>query len=286
MNYKELYDQVLHLGFETTALESDAIYADAVNRAIYQVNSIRPRIDYKDILHYPQQNMLGSRYTDLSDCYKGSVEFPVSGCREFIISLSGNYEIYIVDKYGGKQTLTLTTTMPVVGMNRLRVSLGENAESVCIQTQTRFIYENAGAYLIQNDSNVDPGTRFTRYTVNNAISLSSNPIVEANGYQYITTGYQVEGNVILLDNSLKGLYRIAYLPKLEQITANTVKGEGNIPLDDDLCALLPLVIASYVWLDDDPDRADYYYGRYQEQAQLILRRGRAQAPIKYDTNGW
>ena len=281
MAYKELYNQVLHLGFEDTALESDVAYVDAVNRAIYQVNALRPRIAYKDILHFPQKDMLGGRYTKLTEVVNGSVSFPVSGCKEFVISIAGEGTIYLCKSNGNK-------TPKVIPRDFETVVISLNGEdTVTIQTSTRFVYENAAAYLVPHpNKSALPNTHYTAYNIPNAMALHNPPISKTEGYKYIADGYRVEGTTLLINNELAGIYRVAYYASPTNLTEDAIMSESFIPLDEDLCALLPLVIASYIWLEDDADLSQLYYNRYAEQAQMILKKGREQTPTKYVTNGW
>ena len=289
MTHRELYDQVLHLGFETTALEIDEAYVDAVNRAIYQVNALRPRIGYADILHFPQKDMLGGRYAKLTEVVNGVVTFPVSGCKELSLNIAGSYERYNVNINGNIMREDIVNSNDFSTLKPKTITIGDNVKEIILQAKPRFIYENAAAYLNQHSNNRSrPGTHYTAYDIIGATALCNPPISKAEGYQFITEdGYRVEGTNVLIKNELTGIYRIAYYVMPTLITKNDYKSDSqSILLDDDLCALLPLVVGSYIWLEDEPERSQLYYNRYAEQAQMILRKGRVQTPTKYVTNGW
>lgn len=293
MTLKDLHDQVLHLGFETTALEINEVYVDAVNRALLQVNALRPRIEYKDILHYPRKNLLGDGQGELKECM-GEVTFNCRGAKEFDIWIAGAYTI---TAYKNGETISQIPSgggaASVLGFKQIIKECG--IDTVKISTASRFIYQNAAAFATsgseaqgRNDS-----VRYTAYAMSSFLRFASPPIVKEAGYQYIDEGYRIEGNSLLIDNGIKGNFRIAYHvdPRSKFVNANKVtldnfKSTDVVPLDEDLCALLPLLIASYVWLEDEPERSQYYYTRYQEQTIAIERKGRQQQPIKYVTNGW
>jgi hypothetical protein len=60
-----------------------------------------------------------------------------------------------------------------------------------------------------------------------------------------------------------------------------------IDLDPELCTLLPLLVASYVWLEDEEEKASYYMNLYRERAADIERKNRSYAPIKIkNIYGW
>lgn len=94
------------------------------------------------------------------------------------------------------------------------------------------------------------------------------------------------GNILLLPISNPGAYTVEYLCKPMLIDAN-MSDKTAIGLDDDLCALLPLLIASYIWLDDEPEKAQYYYNMYTQRAAevTLATRGDTQLPFM-SVNGW
>ena len=92
-----------------------------------------------------------------------------------------------------------------------------------------------------------------------------------------------------MPHDAKGLYKVIYKRKPQAVVNN---GEASddmtvIDLDEDLCALLPILVASFVWVDDEPEKAQYYLAIYQERAIDIERRivSATPVPIK-NSNGW
>ena len=63
--------------------------------------------------------------------------------------------------------------------------------------------------------------------------------------------------------------------------------ETIIDLDDDLAALLPNLIAAYVWLDDETEKSQYYYSLYLKRAEQIKKEAVNLNPVEFETvNGW
>jgi hypothetical protein len=61
--------------------------------------------------------------------------------------------------------------------------------------------------------------------------------------------------------------------------------EGKyIELDDDLVQLLPLLLAAYLWLEDEAEKSAYYMNLYRERAASISRR--MKCPDAFSFNGW
>ena len=95
------------------------------------------------------------------------------------------------------------------------------------------------------------------------------------------TDYQiVNGKQLRLHASDTGTYEIIYRTKITVGTTDT----STVPLDDDLAALLPLLVASYAWLDDNASRSQYYRALYERQAALIEKERVNVRMI--DTRGW
>ena len=88
---------------------------------------------------------------------------------------------------------------------------------------------------------------------------------------------------------MKGLFKVIYnrKPKSIENTGEASEDSTVIDLDEDLCALLPILVASYVWMDDEPEKAQYYLMLYRERAVDIERRiyNATPVPIK-SSNGW
>ena len=94
------------------------------------------------------------------------------------------------------------------------------------------------------------------------------------------------GKTLLLPISYPGAYTVEYLAKPKFIS-EYMPDDTDIGLDDDLCALLPLLIASYIWLDDEPEKAQYYYNMYTQRAAEVslATRGDSRLPFM-SVNGW
>ena len=67
----------------------------------------------------------------------------------------------------------------------------------------------------------------------------------------------------------------------------TEKETVNIELDEELCALLPNLVAGYIWLDDEPAKAEFYLSLYREQVAEIKSQINHLRPVRYrNKNGW
>ena len=101
--------------------------------------------------------------------------------------------------------------------------------------------------------------------------------------------YDVVGDNVLLPHGAKGCFAVHYKMRPTPIDEDQAPGENTdvIDLDEELCSLLPNLVASYVWLEDEAAMAQYYYSLYQQMAADVERRERSSAPVRIiNRSGW
>jgi hypothetical protein len=131
------------------------------------------------------------------------------------------------------------------------------------------------------------GYKLSEY-VNDFGKLDTPPIIND---KQLTSGYSIESDTIYLPNDKLGIYTFNYLHKVELIdlAADFTMGSDpiNIDLEEDLAALLPNLIAAYVWLDDEADKSQYYYNLYLQRAEQIKRDYHDLNPVEFQSvDGW
>ena len=61
----------------------------------------------------------------------------------------------------------------------------------------------------------------------------------------------------------------------------------ELDLDEELCSVLPMLVAAYVWLEDEPEKSQYYMNLYRERVQEIVLSHKETAPVLIkNVNGW
>lgn len=302
MTVSELYHSVAQLGFEESLEDNDRFFY-AANRALLQVNSIRPVTSAYVINHKTMENRVREEsFTPIEKT--DDLFFEASDVKAYYFEADGNGTAYIdaYDEYASRWEPINTIT--------LKAGAGFSAHYGFIKKDGKFINGRvrihfAGEYLysvrnvamyayVYSDSEDDiPAfSLYTRYDISELtddfLSLASPPIQEEHERRYLNQGYDVEnGRVILLPYGADGIYRVVYNRK-----PNVIKNEGEITedvidLDEELCSLLPVLIASYIWMDDEPEKAEYYLVLYRERAADIERRIRSAKPVTIKSiNGW
>jgi len=153
------------------------------------------------------------------------------------------------------------------------------------------MYQHIYSSSVDDIPDHEPYTRYDiRRLAPDFLSLESPPISEDDSYKRLNQSYDVEGGcVILLPYSAEGCFKVLYRRKPNELIIEGLAAEDEtvIDLDEELCTLLPTLIASYVWVEDEPAMAEYYLSLYRERAADVERRIRNAAPVTIrNSNGW
>ena len=308
MTIKELYDSVAELGFETE-LESERLngFILAANRAIVQINRIRPATSIYKLNHFPLVNKLSeSTYEPVCKDDEALI-FSTDGAQSYFFECNGNGIATIekstdfgetwetlaavelvsekgqFEKYRG---LILDGDKPYLGLVRIKFS-GDYIYWV----QNVAMY---GSLLSADPESVPAFSKYISYDIasltDDFVSFVCPPITDAQrdkGF-ILNTDYFVEGaSKILIPASIKGVYDVVYNRRNKQLSLNDDMEETNIDLDSELCCLMPNLVASYIWADDEPTKAEYYLTLYNAQVAEIMAREKNLKPVVYrNKTGW
>ena len=308
MTIKELYDSVAELGFETE-LESERLngFILAANRAIVQINRIRPATSIYKLNHFPLVNKLSeSTYEPVCKDDEALI-FSTDGAKSYFFECNGNGIATIekstdfgetwetlaavelvsekgqFEKYRG---LILDGDKPYLGLVRIKFS-GDYIYWV----QNVAMY---GSLLSADPESVPAFSKYISYDIasltDDFVSFVCPPITDAQrdkGF-ILNTDYFVEGaSKILIPASIKGVYDVVYNRRNKQLSLNDDMEETNIDLDSELCCLMPNLVASYIWADDEPTKAEYYLTLFNAQVAEIMAREKNLKPVVYrNKTGW
>ncbi|MFA5562249.1 MAG: hypothetical protein WDA00_06395 [Eubacteriales bacterium] len=301
MTIAEWLSAVALLGLESTLEEVDPKASEQVysclNRALYAVNRLRPRTASLTLHHYPPRNLL---------CGQG-----VGGGLPRGSGLSGNH----LTHFGGiDRTVSaagaVAYTFSVSGSGSCRVSDGgesfehhwtspEHPKRFCGPLSggtVSLVFSGAYSYHVSElalwDSLSSPdrdkiprGTYYTDYHLPTLapdfLTLAAPPEPEPGA------GWTLEAHQTLrLPNHAPGSYEVRYHCRCPRFTADDPE-DTPLPLDEDLCELLPLLTASYLYIEDAPERAADCRRQYQEQYALLRAAERDRRPVSWvSQNGW
>jgi hypothetical protein len=87
-------------------------------------------------------------------------------------------------------------------------------------------------------------------------------------------------NAIVLASCMEG-----YNVDIKEMTIDDESARIDLP--EDVCQILPLLVASYVWLEDEPEKAETYKALFYSEAQKIKDFSSHTSAHLYDSDeGW
>ena len=312
MKVSELYAQVAQLGFEDS-LDSDKRFRFATERAIYQINGIRPHISSIDIVHFPPVNLLAPATPspfNLITSSDGTYAVEAEGAKAFYFEVMGNgvatiaIKRKVVEDSGnapissGYDTFKIEEFDSSTSLKAYKGAIANpegEAVNIAFESNGMLCLRSIALYdNVFSEADIPDYTPYTRYNLadiaEDFLAFDSPPVVEDSGNAPISSGYDIEGNSLLLSRAAeKGVYKVYYRRK-PKMPSKDIKPSSNselIDLDEELCSALPLLVASYIWLEDEPDRASYYKSLYNERIAEINQNKRDFKVAKIiNTNGW
>lgn len=317
MTIQELYDQTAQLGFETS-LEDDSRFYQAAQRALLQVNRIRPAKSVVTINHSPIPNAIAHPYTDIVRKDSADLCFSAYAAKAFyfesdVAQSTGNVYIEYLDESTDKWILVkefnASRVFPQSNPQRqffaYRGFIKTPANKWYTHNNIRLRFTGDFAYNVRNvalyqildsaeEKNIPSFGEYSRYNIagfaTDFSSLCYPPIQDGAEQFALGKDYAVEGkDTLLLPRSISGVYKVWYERKLEAIdTSGTAEAlNKELDLDEDLAALMPLLVAGYVWLDDEPAKASYYLDLYREQEARIIAAEKRLNPVTIkNVYGW
>ena len=303
MTVAELYMSVAQLGFEDS-LEYEDAFILAANRALLQVNALRPATRSYTLAHMPPENLIkGVGHAPFFKTNKelvfeatDAVAYYFEACGNGLIAIEAKKEDGTWRRIGG-------VTFSSSGMTSYKGFIKDGTEfvpgAVRLRAEGQYAYtlQNVAMYgyvFSDNAADICAFGSYTAYDISTIVpdfmSLAAPPIRAEDGFAYLNQGYDVEnGRVLFLPREQQGVYKVVYnrLPNAIPADGDAASDESIVDLDEELCALLPMLIASYIWADDEPEKAQYYLTLYRERASEVVAEARNPSPVTIKSvNGW
>ncbi len=270
MTLEQLTAAVIHLGFQGTLAENDALLREAAARALYEVDAACPRYAAGTLYHVPPRPLY-----ELPEALAltGEKTFSLSGARSYLLLLLGCGSVALTE---GKETRVLPFASPQAGepavlsgdcegtAASLTVIPQAGSEVILLSLFTYATLLGAAAPAADGRTVYDLQELFPDFAALDGVPTDKNgrPLCEGDGREEGTFALD-EGHRLALSNRGAQTVTLRYRKK----TALPEKGE--LPLSPEASTLLPLLCAAYVWLDEDPEKAAFYLARYQEGLSLL-----------------
>ena len=206
--------------------------------------------------HMPAKNLVPEQTAIKLNDGK-SFTFTADGVKSFYFQYSGIGTVTI-------ERENLTTTMPLDSYGKFTEYKGnydnDANETVTITFQSDYpaTVKNIALYdtYFPEDSLVPEYGKYVKYDLKTLASdfynLFDNSISYEDGNVYLNTTdyYRESDHILILPSNKPGSYTIWYHAYPEQITEET-EDDYVLPIDPDVAVLLPLYMASQLYMDDD-----------------------------------
>ena len=277
MTLNELYAEIADLGFETS-VENSNLLLSATQRALSQIFTERPLIKTKEI--YVKPPVVREKIDTLH--HQGYESHTLkTTAKAFSFKTSGIGKCTVTDATGEREILFSGSSELhrgfLVGESTLRFS-GEYSFTV---------YDILLLDEIRSDSVSDipdsPDSMVFNMAdyVDDFLSFISLP-EDSEGKPI--KGSEVLGKSFRLPVDFCGKVKLCYKSCPQKITSEY---DGELILPDGCEHLLALLSASYVWLDDAPEKAQYYLSLYRDGITAVKIYSRQAIETSYnDVIGW
>ncbi len=305
MTVSELYSSVAALGFER-GLESDGAFLLAANRAILQVSTVRPERRSCRISHFPPRNVALPLVYDTFSVKPGTpVVFEAENARAFCFRIQG-YGVGEMQYFNSGEWVTLYSSVmaegeTVKGFARVDGEFREGRFRLVFRSDTySFLVGNVAMYdtsVSEREEDIPLFAPACRYDLSalvpDFLSIEEVPMRQGVRLSSYRREYDIEaGRVLLLPYEASGEYQVVYRHRPREIEPAPIgetlaTSRQTIDLDEELASLLPYLVSFFIWLDDEPEKANAYYEIYRARAEALRAEQRNFKPAPYrSTNGW
>ncbi len=285
MTLGELYEAVACLGFET-ALDDEVLrrgFYAVIGRALETVGRLRPT-DFRVALSHvaPDERRVLFEPRRLSDGETLTLPLPESA-EQISLSVFGVGSACLADGSGMREERFSSPGESLLsfrcrGARELTVK-AERDVTVGAISLSRALSPLAELLPLR-------GVRYDVKTLCPGFAAFSSPALYLDGRPYLGA-YTLLGSALVLGlDAPSGLYELS-LRLAMPIFSAADDPSRELPLPPETAALLPELVASFIWLDDAPEKAAYYASIYQRgAAQLRAEARRGAAETVCCPNGW
>ena len=275
MTYNDLCEEVRELGFETTLDSAERMFSSA-KRALREIFTEHPLISNAVIFQRCQSAL--SHTSEIAYSGEEEITVPYNSARSFSFKSVGEGNVRIKEA-GDERILSFS------GLNSVTRDFLHGEGELTFFGDYAFTVRDLAFYgeitsARPNDIPVYGMMREYDMTglVEGFISLAAPP---ADAHGRVIGGASVCGKMLTVPSSYSGdIYLIC--KRGSELSEN---GEIDIPAECE--PMLALLTASYYWLDDDPEKAQYYRSAYRDGMSILRynRRIRTDPPGNVG-NGW
>ena len=276
MTLNEIRDDVAALGFESE-VTLDGAFAAAVRRALSTLYTERG--SHAQLRLY--QNMpKPSVYVERLEHSGGSTERIGLPCKSYAFEVFGSGRYTIADADGVRTDFFEGTRNLISGRCATDAEIifeGEFRYTVCHLSGYPEIFTNDAIPLFSTVQEYD-----LYELADGILSLFGTP---KDGMGNDIKGASICSGILKVPYAYVGEINVTYRKKPPLVYTDTPDAELGI--DPECSHLVALLTAAYIWLDDDPDKAQYYMSLYRDGMAAVKMYGGGCADSDYkDVTGW
>ena len=277
MTLNELKAEVAALGFERE-MELDNSLLSAVNRSLKQIFTERNAERIMRVFTYKPKTSL--YVEEFAHSTALAENFRAVG-RAFAFRSYGTGSVLVLDEYGervfdfsgnGKITRAFVKGEATISFSGDFCYTVRDL-SVLLETPSDRVEEILPKERLHIFSGSEYDTRFVSFT-SQPCDEYGNPISNAS----------IRHGEVIIPGEYGGVVNIPYKYHPVPLTLDDGESEIDIPIECE--GILALLVASYVWLDDDAAKAQYYFNMFREGMNAVKYYNRETVAGKYLTNGW
>ncbi len=270
MTQEQLKQAVIHLGFAATLEENDALFREAALRALTELSAIRPRTRDFLLHHIPLPLILRHENTELLTKKKtfrvptsGSLRASVYG--DGILTVTVGEECFVYRPFSGPvgYPAQINASWQTAG-REAQITFSPSSETWTLLSLA--VYSTITAPGEQEHCRVydlKSQLKDFLYLEGPPEDEKGRPLREVRALPGAGEYILREGNKLLLSGEHGACIRLRYRER------PALPEAGELPLDEDIASLLPLLTAAYVWLESEPEKSDFYLARYREGLALL-----------------
>ena len=278
MTYNDLCNDVISLGFESE-LESHERMLSATRRALAIIYTERPI--YKKLTVMKPKNSLILKTSISSHTGGEDLTVKFEGAKAYTFKTDGVGKCVIRDANSD-------SVIDFSGCGELHRGFLHGSGSLTFTGEFSYtVYELAvfGEIYSGSVEDIPSGAEFTEYDMrkyrDDFLTFASLPTDERSA---VIKGAAVSGYVMTIPDDYTGRINLTYKSAPPRIYGNA---DTEIELSPGCEHLAALLVAAYIWLDDDAERAQYYMNLYREGMNSLKRRGKDEIDNGYHSvNGW
>lgn len=172
-----------------------------------------------------------------------------------------------------------------------------SAANLALSHLARYI-EPHGCIEIQQDENTAdaPGkidTNYSDYCIKYALDVIAPDMIDYSAHPHLPLGDEIPdsyliGNSLIVPKTFRGKIIVDYRRRHENVTIDTVAYDGEIDVQRGCEDMLTLLMAYYIWLEDEPQKADKFLQMFSMQvsAELSARSRAYRKERVKNSNGW